>query len=150
MLLDWTENTNLIARSTIPDFDRIHLLDSLLPLQWLPEKGPLIDLGTGGGLPGIAIKILRPDLEVTLCETRSRKIKFLQKAVTTLNLKGLTVLNPSQEKTERQYRILVSRAFGPLSRIIREAKKYLLQDGIIFAYKGRMDTVNEEFKEVPP
>ena len=149
LLLEWTDKTNLISRNTKDSFNIVHFLDSLLPVQWIESKGPLIDLGTGGGLPGIGIKILRPEIHVTLSETKSRKIKFLQSCIENLNLKGIDVINPSQEKPEKKYRILVSRAFGTLEKIIRESKKYLLPDGSIFAYKGLKQTAVDEINALP-
>jgi hypothetical protein len=112
-LLEWNDTTNLISQNTIATFDRVHILDSLLPLRWLPEEGPVVDLGTGGGMPGIIIKIFRPEVRVTLAESKSRKIKFLQKAVAALNLEGLDVINPTLEKPEAVYRVLVSAPLGP-------------------------------------
>lgn len=147
-LLEWNDTTNLISQGTIETFDRVHILDSLLPLRWLPEEGPLVDLGTGAGLPGIIIKIFRPHLRVTLAESKSRKIKFLQKAVAALNLEGLDVINPTLEKPQAVYRVLVSRAFGTLEKITREAKRYLAPGGCIFAYKGREAAVREELREL--
>lgn len=149
LLLDWTDRTNLISRNTKQSFDTIHFLDSLLPIQWIESNGPLIDLGTGGGLPGIGIKILKPDIHVTLSETKSRKIKFLQSCIDSLNLKGIDVINPTCEKPERKYDILVSRAFGTLEKITKEAKKYLLPEGIIFAYKGLKQTALNEIEVLP-
>ena len=148
LLLEWTEMTNLISKNTICDFDTIHLLDSILPLKWLNTSGPLIDLGTGGGLPGIAIKIIYPEIPVTLSETKSKKIKFLQSCTNSLNLKGIDIINPAQEKPEKKYSILVSRAFGTLQKITREAKRYLTPDGCIFAYKGLKETAEGEIKTV--
>jgi len=148
LLLGWTEDTNLISKNTIKNFDTIHLLDSLLPLQWLDTEGPLIDLGTGGGLPGIVIKIMKPKINVTLSETKTRKIKFLQSSICSLNLKGIDIVNPSQVKPEKKYQVLVVRAFGILEKITREAKRYLVPDGIIFAYKGLKGIALDEVKSV--
>jgi len=149
LLLHWTKTTNLISKNTICNFNTIHLLDSLLPLTWLKTKGPLLDLGTGGGLPGITIKILFPEIPITLCESKSRKIKFLQSCISTLNLNRINIFNPTHDKPERKYIMLVSRAFGSLEKIIRESKKYLTPTGEIFAYKGQKETTKKELSLIP-
>jgi len=148
-LLVWNEKINLISKPSVPLVDIMHLVDSALPLSLIPDKGPIIDLGTGGGMPGIIIKILRPHLKVTLSETKTKKIKFLQNCLQILNLDGIDICNPAQEKPQRIYSLLVSRAFGTLRKIIQESTKYLKQDGIIAAYKGRNQIIQEETNKLP-
>jgi 16S rRNA (guanine527-N7)-methyltransferase len=146
---EWNARINLMSRASLPALLPRHLVDCALPLPLLPEQPPLVDLGSGGGLPGIVLAILRPEWEITLAETKEKKIKFLLDCVSRLNLQRVTVVNPSREKPQRRHRLLVSRAFGSLTEILHEARRYLLPGGMIAAYKGRRETLDAELTGLP-
>jgi len=149
-LMESNKSKNLISRKSADTFDLLHLLDSAIPLSKLPRLNPVIDLGSGGGLPGIVLKIMEPGIDMTLCESKAKKINFLQKCIEILNLEGIRVFNPTRQKPEKKYGLLVCRAFGSLRKIRNVAKKYLAKGGKIAAYKGRADTLKEELKILGP
>jgi 16S rRNA (guanine527-N7)-methyltransferase len=88
-------------------------------LAGLPERGRVLDLGSGGGLPGLVLATRRPELELTLLEARQRASRFLREAVTRLGQAGLTVLEARAEEAARRpdlrqtYDAVVARSFGP-------------------------------------
>ena len=161
-LLEWNEKINLVSRASAGDFATQHIADSALAETKLPAKiRTLVDLGSGGGLPGIVIAILRPDVQVTLAETKEKKIRFLRECVRALNLQNIRVydaarLSPVANDTAAtnkptvadKHDILVCRAFASLPMIVRESKKYLRPGGEIYAFKGRLETAKSEQKKL--
>ena len=89
----WNPAINLVSKTTIPDFWNRHILDSAQLFTLCPAQARLwLDLGSGGGLPGIVIAILarelRPDLRVVMVESDQRKATFLREACRSLNLRA--------------------------------------------------------------
>jgi 16S rRNA (guanine527-N7)-methyltransferase len=117
-----------------------HLLDSLLILPYLPEGGPVLDLGTGAGLPGMVIKIVRPWQEVWLVDARKRPISFLHYVAGKLKLQGLQIVQATVGKGDplpRDYfAAVVSRAVTSLKRLWGLASPLLRADGFLLAMKG--------------
>jgi 16S rRNA (guanine527-N7)-methyltransferase len=93
LLLAWNRRSNLISRGDESRLIERHALDSLLVVPPIDELGgrSVLDLGSGGGLPGIPLKILRPELDVTLLDSRRMKTLFLLQAAGELGLSGLRV-----------------------------------------------------------
>ena len=88
----WNRRINLVGKGDRPDRIVLHLLDSMAPVA-LEGEAPLrlLDIGSGGGLPGLVLKVLRPEWEVTLAESRDKRAVFLRHAVRHLNLRGVVV-----------------------------------------------------------
>jgi len=148
-LLAWNERINLISRASVSEFAAHHIADSVLAAAMLPPVKSLVDLGSGGGLPGIVIAIMRPDTQVTLAETKEKKIKYLQDCAQNLNLQNVRVHDAARERQAQTHEILVCRAFSSLERIVRESKKYLAPKGKMYAYKGRLETAEAEQGALP-
>lgn len=87
----WNRKMNLVARAADLDILETHFLDSLTLLPEL-SLGPLLDVGSGAGFPGLVLKIARPELAVTLLEPRQKRVSFLQHVVRHLRLTGITVV----------------------------------------------------------
>jgi 16S rRNA (guanine527-N7)-methyltransferase len=132
------------------DVDRIltdHVLDSLSCFLHEPlfRAWRLADVGSGGGLPGIPIKILRPDLATTLVESISKKARFLQHAVDGLSLMGVEVANTRVEELGRTrthrgaYNVVTSRAVARLSVVAEYCVPLLETGGCAIAMKGRLE-----------
>src|SRR5918994_46484 len=138
------------------DMDRIlldHVLDSLSCFLHEPlfRARRLADVGSGGGLPGIPIKIMRPHLATTLVESNSKKIRFLQHAVDGLALKGVEVAHTRVEDLGRTrahrgaYDVVTCRAVARLSVVAEYCVPLLNTGGFVIAMKGRLDS--EELAE---
>jgi 16S rRNA (guanine527-N7)-methyltransferase len=132
------------------DLDRIlldHVLDSLSCFLHEPlfRARRLADVGSGGGLPGIPIKIVRPDLATTLVESTGKKARFLQHAVDGLALKGVEVASTRVEDLGRTrahrgaYDVVTCRAVARLSVVAEYCVPLLESGGCAIAMKGRLE-----------
>jgi 16S rRNA (guanine527-N7)-methyltransferase len=132
------------------DVDRIlidHVLDSLscFLLEPLSRARRLADVGSGGGLPGIPIKIMSPEIATTLVESTARKARFLRHAVDGLSLRGVEVANTRVEDLGRPrarrgaFDIVTCRAVGRLSVVAEYCVPLLAPGGRAIAMKGRLE-----------
>lgn len=123
-----------------------HLLDALscLLIEDFSETSTLVDVGTGGGLPGVPIAIVQPGLEVTLVEATEKKVAFLDYVRTSLNLGNLTLLNARAEEAGDQlgYRgmfdVATARALAALPVVLEYCAPLLRVGGTMLAMKGRL------------
>jgi 16S rRNA (guanine527-N7)-methyltransferase len=111
------------------------ILDSLLFLPLLPTEVEVIaDLGSGAGVPGIPLKIVRPDLRVTLIESRERRASFLSTVVRELGLQGCRVLaGRAEDGADREYDAVVMRCAGDLTELVPVAADLLRSGGVVIA-----------------
>lgn len=118
-----------------------HVLNSVAPAELLPVGATVADVGSGAGLPGIPLALLRPDLRVTLVEPLLRRATFLGQAVDELGLAGrVTVVRSRAEDHRERYDVVVSRALAPLPRLVAWCDPLRQPDGTILALKGRSAT----------
>lgn len=145
LLLEVNKSMNLTAIRERDAAWRRLIIDSLTLLPGLDpvaSKGRIIDIGSGGGLPGIPVAIARPDLDVTLLEATGKKAKFLQRCADELPLPNVTVLHAraeeaGQTKEHRQrYDVAVSRAVGPMPEVLEYSLPLVVVGGKVLAMKG--------------
>jgi 16S rRNA (guanine527-N7)-methyltransferase len=136
ILIDWNE-VHRVVGSSDPRFivDRL-ILDSLLFLRVLPPTATLlVDIGTGAGLPGIPLKIVRPDFELTLVESRRKRASLLSTAIRELELKATHVVHARAEDiVERlagRFDVAVMRSVGRVERVITTAAKFVRPGGAV-------------------
>lgn len=141
----WNAQMNLSAITEEEDFVVKHILDCAAALSFFSVGKRILDLGSGAGLPGMVLKILSPDLDITLSDVIEKKVNFLKAASKLLDLE-LPIYNSSQEKIEREFEVLTCRAFANLEKILKLAKKYLVKGGQILAYKGTRESIEAEIK----
>lgn len=135
LLLKWNKTYNLTALRDPEQAISHHLLDSLAILPHV-GPGPLLDVGSGGGLPGIPLAIARPDLAVSMVDTVQKKTTFLQQVVIELGLKNVTVHHALAEEMQGQYAQISSRAFADLNRFVSLTRHLLAPGGHWLAMKG--------------
>ena len=135
LLLKWNKTYNLTALRDPAQVISHHLLDSLVVIPYV-GTGALLDVGSGGGLPGIPLAIMRPDLAVTLVDTVQKKTTFLQQVVIQLGLKNVTVHHARVENLVGQFQQISSRAFAELSLFVSLTKHLLAPEGAWLAMKG--------------
>jgi 16S rRNA (guanine527-N7)-methyltransferase len=126
-------------RETDRLWDR-HLLNCAVVAELLPERGLLVDIGSGAGLPGIVLAMLRPSLEVTLLEPLLRRAVFLEECVAELGLANASVLRArAEDKDVARLRadIATARAVAPLDRLVGWAARLLRPGGQLLAIKGQ-------------
>jgi len=138
-LIAWNKKVNLTRIIERKKVFIDHFLDSLIPARFIPPKSSLVDLGSGGGFPGIPLKILRPDLSVTLVDSSLKKCLFLRHLIRSLALREIFVL---QERLENEnalgnhYDVCISRAFAPLGNFLSVALPLRETKGMLVAMKG--------------
>lgn len=132
---------NLIAASTIEDIWSRHIVDSAQLLSFVEQGGPdakWLDLGSGAGFPGLIIALLT-DFEVTLVESRARRIEYLERAVEMLDIGGrVTVAGMPLERMETApFSVISARAFAPLPKLFELAARFSKQNTLWLLPKGR-------------
>ena len=146
LLLKWNRTYNLTALRDPQQAISHHLLDALAILPHV-GAGPLLDVGSGGGLPGIPLAIARPDLSVTLVDAVQKKATFLQQVAIELELKSVAVHHARVEEMRGQYAQISSRAFAELARFVSLTHHLLAPGGRWLAMKGARP--DDEFKALP-
>lgn len=135
LLLKWNKTYNLTALRDPEQAISHHLLDSLAILPHV-GPGPLLDVGSGGGLPGIPLAIARPELAVRMVDTVQKKTTFLQQAAIQLGLKNVAVNHARVEEMSGQYTQISSRAFAELKLFVELTRHLLAPGGRWLAMKG--------------
>lgn len=138
LLEKWNVAYNLTAVRDVSQMVSVHLLDSLSILPFVSTQAhSVLDVGSGGGLPGVPLAIMRDDLAITLLDSNSKKTAFLQQAVIELGLNNVQVITDRVENVkEFQYDIIVSRAFAELGDFVRLSSHLLSNQGVWLAMKG--------------
>ena len=135
LLLKWNKTYNLTALRDPQQALSHHLLDSLAIVPHVGE-GALLDVGAGGGLPGIPLAIARPQLSVSLVDTVQKKATFLQQAAIELGLRNVAVNHARIEDLTGQYAQISSRAFAELKLFVELTRHLLAPGGRWLAMKG--------------
>jgi 16S rRNA (guanine527-N7)-methyltransferase len=136
------QSQNLVSASTLDHIWSRHIVDSAQLLKYVPtpvsNSGSWLDLGTGAGFPGIIIAILT-DYNVTLVESRGRRIDYLQRAVGMLNLENrVNVAGIALERLETApFSVISARAFAPLPRLFDIASRFSTDKTLWLLPKGR-------------
>lgn len=143
-LVEWNRRVNLTAITEPVDIARKHFLDSLSVLAVLAGRAgdSLIDVGSGAGFPGLPIKLMRPDLRVTLVESARKKCEFLHYMVKTLELKGVTIVQARAEDAARDgvhresYPVAAARAVAGLATLAEYLLPFVRVGGMAIAQKS--------------
>jgi 16S rRNA (guanine527-N7)-methyltransferase len=126
-----------------------HVLNSVAAAGLVPEGVTVVDVGSGAGLPGIPLAVLRPDLRVTLLESLQRRVAFLELAVTELGLSDrVRVIRGRAEEHRERYDVVVSRAVAPLPRLLGWCAPLVASGGRLVALKGSSARVELEAARV--
>lgn len=139
LLQKWNQAYNLSAVRNPRDMVERHLLDSLSVAR-LIEGQRLLDVGTGGGLPGIPLAILYPEREIGLLDSAGKKTRFLHQVTSELGLTNVHIRNCRAEayRPDQLYDGIVSRAFASLNDFTRVCAHLLAPQGRFWAMKGQM------------
>ncbi|MBN1546729.1 MAG: 16S rRNA (guanine(527)-N(7))-methyltransferase RsmG [Syntrophaceae bacterium] len=140
----WNAKMNLTAVAPGPSFVVKHFIDCLQALPLIPKTAKtLLDLGTGGGFPGIPLAIAGRNLQVILLDASRKKTSFLRQVVIKLGLSGIRVVTGRAETLADQvsdiqnFDVIISRATFKLAQFLSLAGAYAGRDGIVIAMKGR-------------
>ena len=148
-LIRWTRKTNLTSITDPEEVAVKHFLDSIIPAPLIPSGARLLDIGSGGGFPGIPLKVLIPSLSVTLIDAVRKKVSFMNHVIGLLQLAGIKARHLRVEDLEAQpqFDVVVSRALFSLTELISPAMPLLKEGGLIVSFKGRPAEAEKEYLE---
>jgi 16S rRNA (guanine527-N7)-methyltransferase len=149
-LLAWNKKVNLTAITKEEDVIVKHFLDSLILLKaFQVTNQSFVDIGAGGGFPGIPIKIVKPEISLVLVDSVKKKVDFLDHMINKLHLRGAGALWGRVEDAARNRRerfdVSVSRALAPLNVLIEYSLPFVKVGGLAVALKG--EDVSEELAD---
>ncbi|WP_295538614.1 16S rRNA (guanine(527)-N(7))-methyltransferase RsmG [uncultured Thiohalocapsa sp.] len=141
LLARWNRTYNLTAVREPRDMIPRHLLDSLAVLPWV-HRGPVLDVGTGAGLPGMPLAIVRPHLAFTLLDSNGKKIRFVRQAVLELGLDNVIALQARTQayRPQANFATITARAVTSLDQLCADCAPLLASGGVLLALKGREPT----------
>jgi 16S rRNA (guanine527-N7)-methyltransferase len=139
LLAKWNRTFNLTAIRDPRQMISLHVLDSLAVRPHLPA-GPLADIGSGAGLPGIPLAIAEPDRHVTLNDANQKKSSFLRQAVIELGLRNAEVHHGRVESWQpaSPFSCVIARGYAELARLVADTRHLLRPGGVIAAMKGAL------------
>ena len=143
LIQKWTRVYNLTAVRDPQEMLTHHLLDSLSALGPLLRHAAgqplrLLDVGSGGGLPGVVLAICRPEIQVTCVDTVGKKAAFIQQVAASLRLPNLRGLHARVETVQEPYDVVCSSAFASLKDFTQWSRAALAEAGVWMAMKGKM------------
>ncbi len=162
-ILFWNGKYKLVAVSNRDEIITRHILDSLAPLPILldaietfdrPVK--IADAGSGNGMPGIPLSIFLPDCTITLIERSGRRVGFLRNALVQCEADRIrnadvpmNIIDQDIHDVVGTFDIVVFRAFRALPDVLRDLSRITAADGILFAYKSRLESIEQELAGIP-
>ncbi|MGC6433043.1 MAG: 16S rRNA (guanine(527)-N(7))-methyltransferase RsmG [Crocinitomicaceae bacterium] len=151
---EWNNQINVISRKDTDNFYERHVLHSLgiAKIQKFEDNSDILDIGTGGGFPGIPLAILYPNCNFLLVDSIGKKIKVVQEVAKTLNLTNVTAIHERAENIDQQFDFIVSRAVTAMPAFLKWTKDKFkkksvhdLKNGILYLKGGDL---TEEMKGV--
>jgi 16S rRNA (guanine527-N7)-methyltransferase len=143
-LYSWNQRINLTGLKTIEEMAAKHVGDTLTLIRFLPDGARhILDIGTGPGVPGLILKLFRPDLELILVDAVRKKISFLSAVISKIGITGIRAQHcrvgvndiPGHLPPEG-FDLIVSQAVGPLDELAQMARPLLSPNGLVIAMKG--------------
>jgi len=130
---------NLVSADSLASVWRRHVADSAQLLRHVPRgTSPWMDLGTGAGFPGLVLAALRPEMEILLVESRTRRVEWLERARSALGLHSAVIFGMRLESVEaRPMRVISARAFAPLDRLVDLSARFSTAETLWLLPKGR-------------
>lgn len=142
LLKEWNEKINLTAITDDKEIIIKHFIDSLTIAKYISDNDTIIDVGTGAGFPGIPIKIVKPDTEVTLLDSLNKRLLFLQDVIDKNKLKKIRCVHGRAEDVSREtihrevYDIATARAVANMSTLVELCIPFVKVGGIFVCMKG--------------
>ena len=139
LITSWSKRMNLASRGDLAHMIERHFLDSLVPLEIIPQTGKLLDVGSGAGFPAIPLALLRPDIDFMLVESTHKKVIFLKTVVGRLNLATVSIIEERLEYINPipEYDIITVRALPRWEKFRKKIMAFLKPGGILIHYEKR-------------
>lgn len=148
-LIETNKNLNLTAITDEEDVLIKHFLDSALPRKLIPKNATVVDVGSGAGFPALPLKIVRPDLDITMVDSLNKRVDFLEHAISLLNLQRIKAIHSRAEDFAKNHResfdVAVARAVAPLNTLVEYLLPLIKVGGCAVIYKSAK--LEEEIKE---
>lgn len=141
-LLEWNKKINLTAITEPNDVILKHFVDSFTIHDYIKKDAKMIDVGTGAGLPGVPLAILRDDIRVTLIDSLQKRINFLNEIIATLGLQNVEAIHTRAEdlaqnqEYREQYDVVTSRAVANMSTLLEYMLPFSKVEGVCVCMKG--------------
>lgn len=143
-IIEWNEKVNLTSITDKDEFIKLHFIDSIMsvPCEEFQKAKKIIDVGTGGGFPGIPLALAAPDKEFVLMDSLNKRIKIINQLCEEIGITNVTAVHARAEelaknKAHRQkYDLCVSRAVANLSTLSEYCLPFIKQGGWFLSYKG--------------
>lgn len=138
----WNQKINLTSIKKPAEMAEKHFIDSIAITPFLDQNLKLLDLGSGGGFPGIPLKIMIPSLQLVLLDSSGKKVNFLKQVIRKLHLKEVEVVHARSEDLKNNsayanfFDGVICRAVTRLENFIRLANPFLKPGGCLYAMKG--------------
>ena len=154
---DWNLKINVVSRKDIEELYLRHVLHSLAIAKFIQFKpgSEVLDVGTGGGFPGIPLAILFPETKFTLVDAIGKKIKVVQEVVAGLELQNVTAKHQRVEEEKNQFDFIVSRAVAAMPTFMRWVKgrikklsEHEIKNGILYLKGGDLSEELQDYKTV--
>ena len=154
---DWNQKINVVSRKDIDELYLRHVLHStgIAKVQLFKEGSSIMDVGTGGGFPGIPLAILFPEVQFTLVDSIGKKIKVVNEVVDGLELDNVTTVNSRVEEVKGQYDFIVSRAVAAMPTFvhwvkgkIKKESQHERRNGILYLKGGDLSEELKEYKAI--
>ncbi len=151
---DWNSKINVVSRKDFESLYEKHVLHSLAIAKYIQfEKGTkILDIGTGGGFPGIPLAILFPEVEFTLCDSIGKKIKVAEEVSKGLGLTNTDFVVGRVENLKEEFHFILSRAVAPMETLYRWTQDYIAEECFNSKLNGYLllkgGDLKEEIKEI--
>ena len=141
LLIEWNQKINLTRIMDKEEVYLKHYYDSITITKVvdLKEVNTLCDVGTGAGFPGIVLKIMFPNLKVTLIDSLQKRVNYLNEVIKELDLKDITAIHTRGEDYQGQFDVVVSRAVANIEKLVGYTMHLVSQEGIFVAMKGNIE-----------
>ncbi|MBU2621266.1 MAG: 16S rRNA (guanine(527)-N(7))-methyltransferase RsmG [Proteobacteria bacterium] len=141
-LVKWNLKINLTAITDPFEVAVKHFIDSIAPAGIIPAGASMLDIGSGGGFPGIPLKVVIPTLSVSLVDSSRKKITFLKHIIRRTGLEDIEALQGRVEELAgsiKMFDVIICRAFSSLEMFVGSALPLLAPNGIIISLKGKIN-----------
>ncbi len=157
LLIEWNNKINLTRIIEKEDVYLKHFYDSLTIAKVidLTKVDTLCDIGTGAGFPGVVLKIVYPNLKVTLVDALQKRVNYLNEIIKQLNLKNIKAIHVRGEDLAEKYDVVTSRAVANIEKLLTYTMHLVKKDGVMIAMKGNIeeelndtivDKINKKYK----
>lgn len=141
LLIEWNEKINLTRITEKEDVYLKHFYDSLTITKVidLSKVDTLCDIGTGAGFPGVVLKIIYPNLKITLVDALQKRVNYLNEIIKELNLNNIEAIHVRGEDLKEKYDVVTSRAVANIEKLLTYTMHLVNKDGVMIAMKGNID-----------